>query len=260
MSRRRSVVGSPFIGGTPVPGPLTATRFVASADGTGSAGAFSMSTNAHQYWDATKGWVLAMGAAVDRIMARVSGTTEVSSGVANTVSVFRLTNTSGDFDTFITTATPEGAITGSIGDKCIDVTNGREYLKRSGSATNTGWVQIDRCESGAYTPTATAVTNLDSVTPSLSYYVRVGDIVTLCLSGTLDATASGNIVFRASLPIASNFGATTDATGTVGAQPMVGGENIVQADTTNDELTIRINPSLTTSVAWAASAQYRVLP
>lgn len=153
---------------------------------------------------------------------------------------------------------PEGVVTASPSAICRDTTNGRLYLKRTGSG-NTGWVQIDRCESGTYTPTATAITNLDSVTPSLSFHTRIGDIVAVGLSGTMDPTAAGNVVFRVSIPIASAFAATTDATGTIGGLPFVGGENIVQADPTNDQLTIRIGNSQTTSIPWSATAFYRVL-
>ncbi len=35
--------------------------------------------------------------------------------------------------------TPESAVVGSLGDLCSDTTNGELYVKKSGSATNTGW-------------------------------------------------------------------------------------------------------------------------
>ncbi len=41
-----------------------------------------------------------------------------------------------------TTATPEGSITGSVGDLALDTTNGSIYLKTSGNDTNTGWTVV----------------------------------------------------------------------------------------------------------------------
>lgn len=63
----------------------------------------------------------------------------IDSNAANTAAILTLENTAGDFQIFRTDATPEGAVTGSIGDIAIDGTNGVVYNKTSGSATNTGW-------------------------------------------------------------------------------------------------------------------------
>lgn len=38
--------------------------------------------------------------------------------------------------------TPESAVVGSPGDFCCDTTNGEVYVKKTGSATNTGWKLI----------------------------------------------------------------------------------------------------------------------
>ena len=45
-------------------------------------------------------------------------------------------------------ATPEGSITASIGDLAIDTTNGKLYLKATGTATNTGWVELLNSSAG----------------------------------------------------------------------------------------------------------------
>jgi hypothetical protein len=39
--------------------------------------------------------------------------------------------------------TPEAAVTASIGSWCSDTTNGAIYVKNTGDATNTGWVELD---------------------------------------------------------------------------------------------------------------------
>lgn len=67
-----------------------------------------------------------------------------------------------------------------------------------------------------FTPTGTAISNVDAVTPFALHYTRVGSTVTF--SGTVDidiTLAVGSAVVELSLPIASNFSATTDAAGVI---------------------------------------------
>lgn len=66
----------------------------------------------------------------------------IDSNAANTAAIATLENTGGDLQFFRSDATPEGSITGSIGDLTVDGTNGTAYIKSSGNATNTGWVQF----------------------------------------------------------------------------------------------------------------------
>lgn len=65
-----------------------------------------------------------------------------------TTAIQRLQNSVGDFDVFLTNATPEGAITANPGDLAIriDAGNGKIYVKASGTG-NTGWV--DQAAAGA---------------------------------------------------------------------------------------------------------------
>jgi hypothetical protein len=60
----------------------------------------------------------------------------------NTNAILTLENTAGDMQMFRTDATPEGVVTGSVGDLAIDGTNGDLYIKHTGSATNTGWTVL----------------------------------------------------------------------------------------------------------------------
>lgn len=64
---------------------------------------------------------------------------EVVSETGVTGPILKLTNTVADKQFFVTTATPEGAITANIGDSATDTVNGVEYLKVTGTGTNTGW-------------------------------------------------------------------------------------------------------------------------
>ncbi|MCP3679006.1 MAG: hypothetical protein GY782_01395, partial [Gammaproteobacteria bacterium] len=78
----------------------------------------------------------------------------VDSNDANTVAIQTIENTAGDFQIFRSDATPESAITGSIGDLCVDSTNGDLYVKESGSATNTGWHGVHSSTGGSGLNTA----------------------------------------------------------------------------------------------------------
>ena len=81
----------------------------------------------------------------------------VDSNAANTTAIATFENTAGDFQIFRSDATPEGAITGSIGDLCIDGTNGRVYTKRTGAASNTGWLSAAHSEYASLTTESNAV-------------------------------------------------------------------------------------------------------
>ena len=71
----------------------------------------------------------------------------IDSNDANTAPILTLENTNGDLQFFRADTSPEGNVTGSIGDLAIDGTNGNAYIKNSGTATNTGWIQIGGQES-----------------------------------------------------------------------------------------------------------------
>lgn len=63
----------------------------------------------------------------------------VSTSAGNTVPVWEFKNAAGKFQVYRVDATPESAVTGSIGDLAIDGTNGIIYIKNTGTASNTGW-------------------------------------------------------------------------------------------------------------------------
>jgi hypothetical protein len=257
MSRRNSVAGagaSTNGGSATFSGDVTAARFLGSANNTAAAPTFLVEPagNSGLYWDATNGVVISVDA-VERMQFRTGGRCAVSSGVGATFPVLRLASTVAVSEWFFSTATPEAALTASPGAVSLDCTNGRLYLKRTGSG-NTGWVQIDQCSSGTYTPTGTILTNLDSLTPGIAMYYRVGDIVTVAAPIQFDATAASAITFGLSLPIASNLAASTDLAG-------VGGSFTARAtgDITNDRADCTVNNSLTTATGVTVVFAYRVL-
>lgn len=93
-------------------------------------------------------------------------------------------------------------------------------------------------DSGTYTPTATGVTNVDSITVNPCTYSRVGDIVTVAGFFAVNHTTNGvATVMRLSLPIASNLANQYDLGGSCGAEDQLGG--MVEGDETNDEALFR---------------------
>lgn len=94
--------------------------------------------------------------------------------------------------------------------------------------------------SGSYTPTITGVTNHAASTSAVCQYQRVDDVVTV--SGVIEhdptAAVAALTEFRISLPIASDFTATTQCAG-VGFRFELAGawrDSVgIYADTTNNE-------------------------
>ncbi|MBN2307265.1 hypothetical protein JXD20_04740 [Candidatus Peregrinibacteria bacterium] len=70
----------------------------------------------------------------------------IDSNAANTAAIATLENTGGDIQFFRSDSSPEGAITGSVGDLLVDSGNGNAYIKNSGNSTNTGWIQLGGLE------------------------------------------------------------------------------------------------------------------
>src|SRR5262249_5520813 len=95
--------------------------------------------------------------------------------------------------------------------------------------------------SGTWTPTGTAVSNLDSITPTVAPYLRVRDRLIRGGLVTLDVTAGAGTItdFRPSLPVASNFAAGTDAAGSGANSSANAAPLFVDADSTNDTFFVR---------------------
>jgi hypothetical protein len=123
-----------------------------------------------------------------------------------------------------------------------------------------GTVTIAGITSGTYTPTVTAVTNVDSASADADFmYTRVGNMVTGYGSVSIDPTAgSGTTRVEISLPIASNFAAATDAVGGGSAQVTNTAGNI-SADTADKRLALQFQSPTTASMAWRIWFMYQIL-
>lgn len=87
---------------------------------------------------------------------------------------------------------------------------------------------------GTYTPIATAVANLDAVTPSIAQYSRTNNVVTVSGYVTVDPTLITTATqFRMTLPISSSLTSDAQCCG-VGAAPLFGESAGILGDATND--------------------------
>lgn len=118
--------------------------------------------------------------------------------------------------------------------------------------------------SGYYTPTQVSTnTNITSVTfTAQCVYMRVGDVVTV--GGQISATATTAntaTIVKFSLPIASNFGSSSQLAG-AGASATAtygGGGAAMLADTINDCVEMRFTPTSTIALIWNFSFTYRIV-
>ncbi len=169
------------------------------------------SVTAYQFSNAA-GTVIAN---VDTVNGRVGAgtaapitTLHADSNAANTVAIQTLENTAGDFQIFGVDATPEAAVTGSIGDLAIDRTGGKMYIKNSGSATNTGWAVlggIPAFKSYTLTDTGTADTHYVA-----GFYDAPAAAATLTIGGTVTQTygTAGRAKGGHAFAVASGAGGT----------------------------------------------------
>jgi hypothetical protein len=85
-------------------------------------------------------------------------------------------------------------------------------IKNTG--TSGAWyILSDKASDGTYTPTLTNTSNIDSSTPSIFQYSRVGNVVTVSGMITIDPTATTTAVLQFTLPIASNIGGVAEVAG-----------------------------------------------
>lgn len=78
-------------------------------------------------------------------------------------------------------------------------------------------LSLSSIASGTYTPTLSNLLNITAATPGNWQYMRVGDVVTVSGSVTVEPTAAASTLteFEFDLPIASDFNVTGELSGTL---------------------------------------------
>lgn len=111
-----------------------------------------------------------------------------------------------------------------------------------------------------YTPTLTGVTNVDGSGSAVCAYVRIGNVVMVSGSITVDPTAAASTLTELgiSLPVASDFSLTTHCGGTSCALSLLEPGSI-SADTTNDRATLRFLSQTTSSHSISFMFMYQII-
>ena len=114
---------------------------------------------------------------------------------------------------------------------------------------------------GTYTPTLTNVTNIAASVAAVTTYSRVGATVTVAGTVQIDPTATGQIELGISLPVASNFAATTNAGGTAVDRTSAGGPQYgaIDADSTNDRVALKAEAASGNNRTWSFIFAYQVI-
>ena len=120
------------------------------------------------------------------------------------------------------------------------------------------WASRITLSQSGYTPTATATTNIDTVSASYAYYQRVGNLVHVFGQITIDPTATGSVAAKMTLPISSALTAPRQLSGTFNSgDGTISG--YVTADASSDQAQFVGMSSTTTSRTCAYMMTYVVV-
>ena len=111
---------------------------------------------------------------------------------------------------------------------------------------------------GNYTPTAVGVANVAAISLPQLYWIRIGNFVHCEGIVTVDPTAAGLTQFTLTLPVASNFGAITDAAGVITSATAVE-TGRVNADTAGDIALFTYQAVSTANHIMAFSFMYQII-
>jgi hypothetical protein len=111
---------------------------------------------------------------------------------------------------------------------------------------------------GTWAPSLTNTTNVAG-TSATAKYTRIGDVVTFSIQVTIDPTATGLVELGISIPVASEFTADTDATGTCTSAGSTDKVAIIKADGTNNRLLFTYTCSDITAQIFYITGQYTIL-
>lgn len=114
-------------------------------------------------------------------------------------------------------------------------------------------------ESGEYTPTLTNVTNVAASAVLGARYFRIGNVVTVYFSITIDVTSAAATELDMTLPVVSNLAAAKDLIGHANSAETVGEPLVVTGDSTNEKAQLSYTAVGTGVVTWNGSFSYAIL-
>lgn len=114
-------------------------------------------------------------------------------------------------------------------------------------------------DSGSYTPTTNNYTNIANLSFVGAYYMRVNDIVSLEASFRVTQTSLSQANFNMSIPIASNFTASSDAIGGVSGASLIN-TNTLGANASTDNIRITCEANTTSEYIISISLKYIIKP
>lgn len=114
-------------------------------------------------------------------------------------------------------------------------------------------------DSGEYVPVLTDVTNVAASALLGARFTKIGNIVTVFFSVTIDATAAAATELDISLPVVSNLAAAPDLIGHMASAETVGEPGVVTGDAANDRAQLSYTAVGTGVVTWNGSFSYVIL-
>lgn len=166
---------------------------------------------------------------------------------------------------FYANGTADNYFAGNVGIKtsspacALDVVGG---IQTSRTSVTSPAATDGNVFSGTYTPTLTNVANAPTIAANAFQYMRVGNVVTVSGSLSIDPTTTSIITqVRISLPIASAMTASTQVSGTCHGNWVVGvaGAGGISGDTTNDEALLSTIPPNASNASYSVQFTYRVI-
>ena len=113
-------------------------------------------------------------------------------------------------------------------------------------------------ESGTYSPTLEALTNVSTYTAYACQWMRVHGTVTVSGQLDIDPTSTGQTILGISLPVTSNIGNAYECAGTAVAPAINGQAGAIYGDSTGDRARLEWETTDTSNRAMYFSFTYKV--
>ena len=187
--------------------------------------------------------------------------------------VLRRSGTAIGFGEVATAGISDNAVTNAkLADMAQDTIKGRTSGSGTGDPVDLTAAQVATIVSSAiasalnitssvYTPTLTHAANIDASTAYECQYLRVGSVVVVSGRADVDTTAGGATLTQLgiSLPVASNFGSSSDCGGAGNSPDLAALSAGIYADPAGDRAILQWYSNDTSNRAWFFIFMYQVI-